>query len=125
MTTHNILVVDDDLDTVANVSDILTDVGYDVDTACDGESALQRVRNKHYDLALLDFKMPDMDGLRLYEQIKSIQPNVAAIMITAHADNRDIRRAKDSGTWRVLRKPIDVDQLMRYLDGGREFQQGI
>src|SRR5450755_2500750 len=59
----SILVVDDEEDTCRNLSDILTDLGYHVDTAHDGPAALEMVRHKRYDVALLDLKMPGMDGL--------------------------------------------------------------
>src|SRR5262249_18722868 len=59
----SILVVDDEIDTCRNLSDILTDLGYQVDTALDGFAALELAREKPYDIALLDLKMPGMDGL--------------------------------------------------------------
>src|SRR5207244_3512201 len=70
MTTHpaSILVVDDDEDTRRNLSDILTDLGYHAETAHDGPSALELVRRRPFDVALLDLKMPGMDGLTLYRE---------------------------------------------------------
>jgi two-component system, NtrC family, response regulator HydG len=68
--TPSILVVDDEVDTCRNLSDILTDLGYRVDVAHDGFTALAMVRQKPYDVALLDLKMPGMDGLTLYREIK-------------------------------------------------------
>src|SRR5262249_41613915 len=58
-----VLVVDDDVDTCRNLSDILADLGYQVDTAHDGPQALELVRRRPYDVALLDLRMPGMDGL--------------------------------------------------------------
>ena len=55
---RNVLIVDDDADTRANVSDILTDEGYQTATASDGPAALELVRGQRYDIALLDFTMP-------------------------------------------------------------------
>jgi CheY-like chemotaxis protein len=59
----DILCVDDDPDTCASLSDILTNLGYRVDVACDGPSALQLVKRNGYGVALLDYGMPGMDGL--------------------------------------------------------------
>src|SRR5262249_19103752 len=73
MTKTSILVVDDDVDTCRNLSDILTDLGYRVDVAHDGPSALELVRRHAYDIALLDYKMPGMDGLTLYREIKGLR----------------------------------------------------
>lgn len=58
--------MDDDPDTCASLSDILTDLGYRVDVAYDGPSALQLVERNRYGLAVLDYRMPGMDGLELY-----------------------------------------------------------
>ena len=63
MAATNILVVDDDQDTCASLSDILLDLGYTVDTANDGLAALELSQRNLYRLALLDYKMPGMDGL--------------------------------------------------------------
>ncbi len=107
-----ILVVDDDQDIACNVSDILIDAGYRVDIANDGTSALELVRKNAYDIALLDYCMPDMDGASLYEKIREIQPSMVAIMITAYAGHDGVQRAKDAGTWHVLRKPVDIRRLL-------------
>src|SRR6266550_4560762 len=85
--TPSILVVDDEVDTCRNLSDILTDLGYHVDTAHDGPVALEKVRHKRYDVALLDLKMPGMDGLTLYREIKKIRAGTVAIVVTAYASS--------------------------------------
>src|SRR5438445_321145 len=73
-----ILVVDDDVDTCRNLSDILTDLGYQVETAHDGLTALELVRRRPYEVALLDYKMPGMDGLTLYREIKKLRAGTVA-----------------------------------------------
>jgi len=108
----SILVVDDDRDIALNMSDLLTDLGYHIDIAYDGESALKLVAQNDYDIALLDFKMPDMDGASLYEKIKRLQPALVAIMVTAYAGSDGVDRAKRAGTWQVLRKPVDFEKLL-------------
>ena len=112
----SILVVDDDKDITANVADILSDLGYDADVANDGESALELAKSNRYDIALLDFKMPGMDGADLYRRIKASQPHVVAIMVTAYAGSNGVERAINAGTWKVLRKPVDIAQLMSLVD---------
>ncbi len=116
---HRILIVDDDQDIRANLSDILNDLGYQTDTAADGEAAIVKVEqlcpnSEHcqYDLCLLDFKMPGMDGVELYEKILEYNPKLRAIMITAYAGDDGVQRAVDAGTWKVLRKPVDIQQLL-------------
>lgn len=114
MTTPSpsILVVDDDVDTCRNLSDILTDLGYRVDTAHDGPSALELVRKNAYDIALLDYKMPGMDGLTLYRAIKRLRAGTVAIVVTAYAGSTTAEEALEAGAWRVLPKPVDFRRLL-------------
>ncbi|MGI9518292.1 MAG: response regulator [Pirellulaceae bacterium] len=115
---RRILIVDDDPDIVANISDILNEAGYDTVTATDGQSALDRIDRPDgqggcaFDLALLDFRMPDMDGAELFRQIHKRYPELRAIMITAFAGDDGVNRALEAGTWRVLHKPVDVAELL-------------
>ena len=78
-TLARILIVDDEVDTCANLCDILTDLGYQVDTAYDGFAALELVKKNAYDVALLDLRMPGMDGLELYRKIRQISAETVAI----------------------------------------------
>ena len=111
-----ILVVDDELDTCANLSDILGELGYQVDVAYDGPSALELVEQKRYDVALLDLKMPGMDGLELYRRIKELQSGTVAIVVTAYASSNTAQEALAAGAWRILAKPVDFPQLMKLVD---------
>jgi DNA-binding NtrC family response regulator len=107
-----ILVVDDEVDTCRNLSDILSDLGYQVDVAHNGPSALELVRHKGYDVALLDLKMPGMDGLTLYREIKKISSGTVAIVVTAYAGGDTTSQALAAGAWQVLAKPVDFPKLL-------------
>lgn len=116
---YRILIVDDDQDILANLSDILNDLGYETDTATCGEDAIGKVEQFcpsqsqcQYDLCLLDFKMPGIDGVELYERILEFNPKLRAIMVTAFAGDDGIKRAVEAGTWEVLRKPVDISILL-------------
>jgi CheY-like chemotaxis protein len=108
----SILVVDDDVDTCRNLSDILTDMGYRVDTAHDGPSALELLRRTPYDVALLDYKMPGMDGLTLYREMKKLRTGTVAIVVTAYAGGTTTEEALATGAWQVLPKPVDFPKLL-------------
>jgi two-component system, NtrC family, response regulator HydG len=114
--TPSILVVDDEVDTCRNLSDILTDLGYRVDVAHDGFTALEMVRQKPYDVALLDLKMPGMDGLTLYREIKKIRADTVAIVVTAYAGGDTTSQALAAGAWQVLAKPVDFSKLLGLVD---------
>jgi two-component system, NtrC family, response regulator HydG len=111
----SILVVDDEADTCRNLSDILTDLGYKVDTAQDGVSALELVRKNVYDVALLDLKMPGMDGLTLYREIKKLRADTVAIVVTAYASSGTAEEARAIGACEVLSKPVDFNKLLRVV----------
>jgi two-component system response regulator HydG len=112
----SILVVDDDMDTCRNLADILSDLGYHVDTAHDGPTALERVRERAYDIALLDLKMPDMDGVALYREIKRLRSGTVAIIVTAYASSETAHEALTAGAWQMLPKPVDFPKLLALVE---------
>lgn len=112
----SILLVDDDIDTCRNVSDILVDLGFQVDVAHDGPSALDLARDRAYDVALLDLKMPGMDGLTLYRRLKTTHPGTVALLVTAYASDDTAAEALSAGAWRVMRKPVDMPSLLTLID---------
>jgi CheY-like chemotaxis protein len=111
-----ILVVDDEVDTCQNLSDILTDLGYQVDIAHEGISALDLVRRNRYEVALLDLKMPGMDGLTLYREIKKISAGTVAIIVTAYAGGSTAEEALAAGAWQVVPKPVEFPRLLQFVD---------
>lgn len=115
-TVPAILVVDDDVDTCRNLADILTDLGFKVDTANDGPAALELVRKQAYDVALLDYKMPGMDGLTLYREIKRLRAGTVAIVVTAYSSGMTTEEALAAGAWQVLPKPADLSLILRLVD---------
>lgn len=115
-TPPSILVVDDERDTCENLSDILTDLGYQVDVAYDGPSALELVKERRYDVALLDLKMPGMDGLELYRRMKALRSATVAIVVTAYASSETAKNALDAGAWQIVAKPVDFSRLLALVD---------
>ena len=112
---HRILIVDDEQDTCANLSDILTDLGYLVDTANDGFAALELVRKNDYDIALLDLRMPGMDGVELYRRIREVSAGTVAIVVTAYASSDTAKSARTAGAWQILPKPVNIGKLLNLV----------
>lgn len=114
--TPRILVVDDDADICRNLCDILADLGYEVDSAPDGPSALALIDQKPYDVALLDYKMPGMDGLTLYREIKRRRADTVSLLVTAFASRETADEALTAGAWKVLSKPVDFGKLLGLVE---------
>jgi CheY-like chemotaxis protein len=111
-----IIIVDDEVDTCENLSDIFADFGYAVDIAHDGPAALSLFAQKAYDIALLDLRMPGMDGLELYRRIKQISAGTVALIVTAYAAGDTARSALEAGAWKLLPKPVNIQNLLGLVD---------
>lgn len=111
----SILVVDDDEDNCANLRDILVDLGYDVEIALDGTEALDKLARRAFTVALLDLKMPGMDGLTLVRAIKKRSPRTESLLVTAFATSQVEAEARAAGAARIVNKPIDLPELLGFL----------
>lgn len=112
----SILVVDDEVDICNNMEDIFTDLGYRVGTATSGPDALALLRREPYDVALLDLKMPGMDGLTLYREIKKLRSGTAAFLVTAFASTAAHDAATAIGILQILPKPVEFSKLLGLVD---------
>jgi CheY-like chemotaxis protein len=111
-----ILMVDDNVDECRNMVDILTEVGYRVDTALEGQTALRLVQRQAYDVALLDLRMPGMDGLTLCREVRQLRPGTVALLITGHPEEVLPAEARAAGVRQILPKPVDVSLLLLRID---------
>ncbi len=116
MMTRRILVVDDDRGTCRFVSKVLSGRGWRVDVANNGDQALALVRSNPYNLALLDYLMPGINGVELFRQIAELQPDMVGAFITAHARIDTVYPAVAAGIERVLAKPVQSDELVALVD---------
>ncbi|MBW1696490.1 MAG: sigma-54-dependent Fis family transcriptional regulator [Deltaproteobacteria bacterium] len=111
-----ILVVDDDLSLRQMLNAVLSDDGYEVQEASDGQSAVEAVENQFYDLILLDIRMARMGGIEALKQIKKLSPGIPVIIMTAYASVDTAREALKSGAFDYLTKPLDIDELKLLLE---------
>jgi DNA-binding response OmpR family regulator len=112
-----ILIVDDDTDSCLNMAEILSDRGYRVDTAGEGRTALRLVEGQAYDLALLDLKMPGMDGLTLCREVKRLHPATVAFLITGFPEDVLPGEARAVGVQQIVPKPVHVSRLLARIEG--------
>ncbi|MBW2038833.1 MAG: sigma-54-dependent Fis family transcriptional regulator [Deltaproteobacteria bacterium] len=106
-----ILVVDDEEIVRSSLLDWLQEDGYQVEAAEDGFKALEKIKEKTWDIALVDLKMPKMDGLELMKKIKEIQPQVQVIIITAYATVHTAVQAIKTGAYDYLVKPFNPEEI--------------
>jgi CheY-like chemotaxis protein len=108
-----ILVVDDDSSIRETLKGVLEKKGYKVSTAEDGFTAIEMARKTHFDMALIDVVMPGIDGFQTLDEIKKIDPETKAIMMTGHDVEHFVEKAISLGAFAHLSKPIDMVELLQ------------
>jgi len=107
-----ILIVEDEETQRSLLGGLLSKEGYTVGQASDGESALALFQNDIFEIVLLDYRLPDTDGLSLLRRIKEINPATEVVMITAFGSIENAVGALKAGASEYLTKPIDLDDLL-------------
>jgi two-component system response regulator HydG len=110
-TKNTILVVDDDFAHRTMLRTLLTGWGYKVVEADDGESAIGEVRHRPFDLILMDIRMVKVSGLEALKEIKTFNPAIPVIIMTAYASVETAVKALKEGAYDYLTKPLDFDEL--------------
>lgn len=115
MQEHNVLVVDDEKNILKVVSLTLKKKNYNVDTARSSEEAIEKFNNNSYSLIITDIKLPGKTGIDLLEYVKSKEPDVPVIMITAFGTIANAINAMKKGAFNYLTKPINPDELLTVM----------
>lgn len=119
MTGRTIAVVDDDDAMVETLCDVLELHGWAPVRASDGEQAVELVTRGDVDVVLMDIRMPKMNGVEALREIRRRRPAAQVILFTASAAQELLADAVRYGAVRVLRKPVDVVELLSVLEGLR------
>jgi DNA-binding response OmpR family regulator len=106
-----VLIVDDEPDILLMVRVNLEAAGYDTALAADGETALERVGEEHFDVMLLDVMMPVMDGWGVLENLPRYENPPRVVVVSAKSSDKDVARALDAGAIDYLAKPFKPAQL--------------
>src|SRR5881394_1035452 len=107
-----ILIIDDEAAIRESLQTLLELEGYEVETAANGEEGLSKLGDRPFDLVLLDLALPDRNGIELLPEIRSLDPQISVIMITAYGTVEDAVRAMQSGATNFLQKPWDNEKLL-------------
>jgi two-component system, NtrC family, response regulator HydG len=115
-TKKTILVVDDDKSILRTFTRILQKSGYEIETAETGKEAMEKTENRQYDLALVDIRLPDMDGTELLAKLKKPLQHTVKIMITGFPSLETGVKALDEGADAYLVKPVKPQELLVLLE---------
>ena len=115
-----ILIIDDEEVVRESCCRILSEEGHQIETATDGERGLQKVKQLKPDLALVDLKMPGMDGIEILEKIQDIDPDIVSIVITGYATIESAVEAMKRNAYDFIPKPFTPDQLRIIIRRGLE-----
>lgn len=107
-----LLMVDDERGFVDVVSKRMLRRNIRVTPALGGSEAIQTLRNCHFDAALLDLKMEDMDGIEVLKIFKKMDPDLPVIMLTGHGSEQAARDGMSEGAFDYLTKPCDLEELI-------------
>ena len=108
----SILIVDDDANTLKTVSMLLEKKGYDTATAPTGADAIEKCQRRFFNIALLDIRLPDIEGIELLTRIKEIQPTSEIIMVTGYASVESAVQTLKSGASAYISKPVNLDEVL-------------
>lgn len=115
-----ILVVDDDQAHRTMLNTLLSGWGYEIHEADDGETAILKVRERYFDLVLMDIKMIKVSGLEAMEHIQSINPSIPVIIMTAYSSIETAVDALKNGAYDYLTKPLDFEKLRLTVERATE-----
>lgn len=116
MEKKSILIVDDDRDILKSLKDILQSKGYIVGTAETGREAIEKSEDKIYNLALLDIKLPDMEGTELLTKMHRAIPRMMKIMVTGYPSLENAVESLNRGADAYIMKPVDPKNLLKVVE---------
>lgn len=111
MERARILVADDEESMRFLLREVMTREGYEVETATNGAEAVHKVQEQDFDLAILDVKMPQMDGLEALREIRQVQPQLTVLMMTAFGSGQTALEAIRQGAYDFFTKPFELDEM--------------
>lgn len=113
-----VAVVDDDPNICKTMRSVLERKGYSVSTCLTGEDGIALAREKQHDVFCVDMKLPVLNGLEVYLEIKKVNPKAIVIMITGHRQEMEelIKQVINNGAYTCLYKPLDMDEVIKIVD---------
>ncbi len=111
-----VLLVDDETDFLAIMAERIRTRGMDVSTATSAENALNMILKESYDVVIMDFLMPEMDGFKALKLFKKSRPDLSIILLTANVPQETCLEAIKLGAMYVIEKPADLNLLTQKIE---------
>ena len=124
MKGSKVLLVDDEVVFTANMGKLLTNRGYKVTTANNGDAAIQALEKENFDVVVLDLKMPGMDGLVTLKEIKKLGLFTETLILTGHGSIDTALEAIKLGAYDYLTKPCEIEDLVGKIEGAWQRKDG-
>ena len=118
-----ILIIDDDESVRKTLATILEEKGYKVDTAASGREAIEKSHKNFYNLALIDIRLPDIEGTRLLPQLRETVPKMIKILVTGYPSLQNAVEAVNKGADAYVLKPFNVDSVLKTIEEHLKKQQ--
>ncbi len=118
-----ILIVDDDESTCRSMKVIFEAKNYDADIVLSGQEAIAATKKRPYNLAIIDIRLPDIDGITLLEQLSKMNADLGIIMITGYASMETAVDALNKGAAAYITKPLNMDEVLITVNKSLEKQQ--
>ncbi len=112
----SVLIVEDDTAIIRSLKEVLQSEGYSVDSAETGREAIQKSKDKFFNLALLDIKLPDMEGTKLLTTLHENLPKMMKIMITGYPSQENAVEALNLGADAYVIKPVKPEELLTLIE---------
>ena len=116
MAKNRVLVIEDEELKRRTMVDALADAGYEVRGTGDGTEGFQLIRDEYWDVALVDLKLPGMDGLMILQKAREVRPETSIVMMTAYGSVQTAVEAMRAGAYDFLTKPFTTDELLLKLE---------
>jgi CheY-like chemotaxis protein len=111
-----VLVVDDELVMRQLFTQVLKVKGYEVMHATDGKAAVEKVKKEPYDIIFMDMRMPELDGVEAFREMKKVRPDLTVVMMTGFAIDGELREAMALGAFDFLYKPFNIAEIAGVLN---------
>jgi len=123
-TKASILIVDDNVSFTKTMSFALKRNGYAVTTAKDGREAIAKAKEQPFAMIFMDIKMPLLDGVETYKEIKKLRPEAVAMMMTAYAVEDLVVEALREGAYGIIYKPLDIEKVLTIIEEAIHAKKG-